>query len=108
MLSIRENQQGILFNVSVQPRSSKNMIVGLHGGSLKIKITAPPVDGAANRMCIQFLAKCLSISPSLLEIATGHSSRTKTILLKSRQSPPSAAEVTHLKRQINQLVKSAG
>jgi hypothetical protein len=106
MLSIRENQRGILFNVSLQPRSSKNMIVGLHAESLKVKVTAPPVDGAANRMCIQFLAKCLSVSPSSLEIITGLNSRTKTILLKSRQSPPSAAEVTHLKRQINQLVKS--
>ena len=106
MLSIRENHQGIVFKVFVQPRSSKNMIVGLHAGSLKVKVTAPPVDGAANRMCIQFLAKCLSVSPSSLAMITGHNSRTKTILLKAEQSPPSTAEITHLKRQINQLIKS--
>lgn len=107
MLSMRENNRGIVFKVYVQPRSSKNMIAGLHANSLKVKVNAPPVDGAANRMCIKFLAKCLSVSPSSLEIIAGHNSRQKTILLKSRQTPPSAAEYTHLKQQINQLVKSS-
>ncbi len=105
MLSIHENRLGIVFKVFVQPRSSKNMIVGLHADSLKIKLTAPPVDGAANRMCIHFLAKCLAVSPSALQVMTGHKSRTKTILLKSKQAPPSPAEVAYLKGQINQLVK---
>jgi len=105
MLSIRENTQGIIFKVFVQPRSSKNMIVGLHADSLKVKIAAPPVDGAANKMCVKFLAKRLSVSSSSLEIITGHNSRTKTVLLKPKQTPPSAEEYTHLKQQINQLIK---
>ena len=107
MLSIRENRQGIVFKVFVQPRSSKNMISGLHADSLKVKVTAPPVDGAANRMCIQFLAKCLSVSPSSLEITVGHNSRTKTILLKSKQAHSSAEDHPYLKQKIDQLVRSS-
>ena len=105
MLSILENSQGILLKVYVQPRSSKNMIVGLHGDSLKIKVAAPPVDGAANKACVQFLAKCLSLSASSLEIITGHNSRTKTILLKYKVAPPTAKELANLKQQIDHLIK---
>ncbi len=108
MLSIRKNPQGILFKVFVQPRSSKNMIVGLHADSLKVKVAVPPVDGAANKMCVKFLAKCLSISPSSLEIVTGHNSRTKTILLKSKRTPPSVTEYTDLKQKINRLAQYPG
>lgn len=82
MLSIRESADGIIFKVFVQPRSSKNMISGLHGDALKIKLTAPPVDGAANAMCIEYLAKCLSLSKSSLEIVSGHSSRSKQVLCR--------------------------
>jgi len=60
MLFIREHPEGIVFKVFVQPRSSKNQIVGAHGDALKVKVTAPPVAGAANRMCLKFLAKNLS------------------------------------------------
>ena len=105
MVSIRENPQGILFKVYVQPRSSKNMIVGLHGDSLKIKVAAPPVEGAANRACIKLLAKCLSVSASYLKITAGHNSRTKSILFKSKAAPPSATEIADLKRQIKHLIK---
>ena len=80
MLSIQETPRGITFKVFVQPRSSKNMITGLHGDALKIKLKAPPVDGAANKMCISFLAKCLKISKSSLEIVSGQTSRSKRVL----------------------------
>jgi len=65
--------------VLVQPRSSKNMIVGIIDQRLKIKLKSPPVDGAANKMCIQFLAKLLHIPKSHIEIKTGHRSRQKQI-----------------------------
>ena len=79
---LKETDQGIVFKVFVQPRSAKNMIAGQHGDALKIKLTAPPVDGAANKMCIQYLAKFLKVPKSALEIISGHSSRTKRILLR--------------------------
>jgi hypothetical protein len=58
------------------------MIAGRHGDALKIKLTAPPVDGAANRMCIQYLSKWLKIPKSSIEIVSGHGSKTKRVLLR--------------------------
>jgi uncharacterized protein (TIGR00251 family) len=80
------------------------MIVGRYGDCLKLKVTAPPVDGAANKMCIKFLAKRLSVSPSSLEIISGHGSRTKKILLKSEYGPPSAEKYRYLEQQIKRLI----
>jgi len=66
-------------NVFILPRSSINKIVGVIDDRLKIKLKAPPVDGAANKMCIQFLAKSLNVPKSHIEIISGQTSRKKTI-----------------------------
>ena len=79
---IQENNNGIIFNAFIQPRSSKNMIAGRHGDALKIKLTAPPVGGAANKMCIQYLSKWLNIPKSSIEIISGHTGRKKRVLLR--------------------------
>ena len=79
---IQKNPNGLTFKVFVQPRSSKNMITGIHDDALKIKLTAPPVDGAANKMCIKYLAKCLNVPKSSLKIISGLTSRSKVILFK--------------------------
>ena len=97
MLLISEHPEGIIFKIFVQPRSSKNMIVGLHGDALKLKLTAAPVDNAANKMCIKFLAKHLSVSNSQIEIISGHTSRTKQLLLRSNKSTSSENEYKRLK-----------
>lgn len=81
MLHIREKNDGIVFKVFVLPKSSKNMISGLYEDALKIKLTAPPVDGAANKMCLKFLSKCLKVSKSSLEIVSGHTGRSKQVRL---------------------------
>ena len=81
MLPITETPRGIVFKVYVQPRASKNRIVGLHGDALKVTLTAPPVDGEANRKCLGFLAKSLGVSKSSLELVSGETSRTKGICL---------------------------
>ena len=105
MTFIGAHSQGIVIKVFIQPRSSTNMIVGLLGDRLKIKLTAPPVDGAANKMCVKFLAKRLSVSPASLEILSGHNSRTKKILIKSEKAPPTAEEYKHFKQRIERLIK---
>ena len=104
MLSIREHPEGIIFKIFVQPRSAKNMIVGLHGDALKLKLTAPPVDNAANKMCIKFLAKSLGISKSQLEIISGQTSRTKQVRLRSDQSKITEDEYEQLKGSIQKLI----
>ena len=71
----------INIQVQIQPRSSKDQIIGIHDGKLKIKITAPPVDGKANESLIEFLAKTFKISKSNIEILKGHTSKLKTIKL---------------------------
>ena len=104
MLFTREHPEGIVFKVFVQPRASKNTIVGAHGDALKIKVTAPPVAGAANKMCLKFLAKQLMASPLRLEILSGHNSRTKQILLRPGHAAASDEEMQRLKRRIKKLI----
>ena len=82
MQFLKETSRGIVLRVFVQPRSAKNMIAGQHGDALKIKLTAPPVDGAANKMCIQYLAKFFKVPKSAIEIISGHNIRTKRLLLR--------------------------
>ena len=80
MSFIRRHPRGVLITLYVQPRSSKNEIKGLQGDALKIRVTAPPVDDTANRMCIEFLAKSLGMPKSSLEIISGKTSRKKQLL----------------------------
>ncbi len=83
MLWIQETADGVILKVVVQPRGSRNEIAGLQGDALKIKLTAPPVEGAANKMCVEFLAKSLKVRKSDVEIIRGQSSRTKQVLVRS-------------------------
>jgi len=79
---IQETPEGVIFKAVIQPRGSRNEIVGLKGDALKIRLTAPPVQGAANKMCIEFLAKSLKVRKSDVEIVRGQSSRTKQIMVR--------------------------
>jgi len=81
MLDIKKLPNGVVFKVHVQPKASKNAIAGLHDDALKIRLTAPPVDGAANKMCVLFLAKELGVPKSAIEIVAGQTSRTKHICI---------------------------
>lgn len=78
---LTEKPEGILINIFVQPRSAQNVIVGPYKNALKIKLTAPPVEGAANKLCIGLLAKCLKLSKSSIEIKFGHTGRSKGVLV---------------------------
>ena len=103
MLSIQRNPRGVVFKVLVQPRSSKNMLSGLHDDALKVKLTAPPVNNAANRMSIAILAKALGIPKSSLEIISGHTGRNKRVLLHSDRTDISEKEYHRLKQRILNL-----
>ena len=71
-----------MLELKVQPRASQNQFVGLQENALKIKLTSPPVDGAANKMCRSFLAKQFSLAKSSVELVLGETSRHKVVLLK--------------------------
>jgi len=65
--------------VRVQPGASKNKIMGVQQDALKVRISATPVEGKANKALIQFLAKRLTVRRNQVEIMSGHASRIKTI-----------------------------
>lgn len=78
-LAIREQSDGVSFAVHVQPRASTCGVTGIHNGALKIRLTSPPVDGAANEQCRAFFADLLKVRRRDVTIITGETSRTKTV-----------------------------
>lgn len=81
MISIKEGPEGIIFNLRVIPRSSRCEITGIQNDALKLKITAPPVEGKANEECIRFLSDQLGIKKNRIAIKAGHKSKNKTIAI---------------------------
>ena len=79
MLRITKTATGATFKVRVQPGASKNEIVGVQQDALKVRISAPPVQGKANKALVNFLAKELGVKKSEIEIVSGHTTRIKTI-----------------------------
>ena len=71
--------ESILLKVYLQPKSSKNEVVGAYRDGIKVKVTAPPVEGKANEALIRFLAKEFGTPPSCIEIIRGLHSREKTL-----------------------------
>lgn len=76
---IESTEKGLFIRVRLQPRSSKNAIDGVQNGALKIKLTAPPVEGEANRALIEFLSDALDVKKSALSIDSGLKSRDKRV-----------------------------
>lgn len=72
-------QDGARLTLHIQPRGSRNAIAGVHGDAIKVRLTAPPVDGAANEALIRFLADALGVSRSALTLTSGTTSRRKTV-----------------------------
>ncbi|MGQ9859492.1 MAG: DUF167 domain-containing protein [Thermodesulfobacteriota bacterium] len=72
----------VRFQVRVQPRSSSNKDCGTMDGALRVKLTAPPVSGKANRALQEFLAQLLDVPRSAVEIVTGGTSRLKKVSVK--------------------------
>ncbi len=79
---LQETAEGLILQIYVQPRSSKNKMVGLQGDMLKLKLTSPPVDGAANKCCCELLSKLFDIAKSRVILISGEKSRKKRILLQ--------------------------
>ncbi|RJP77385.1 MAG: YggU family protein [Desulfobacteraceae bacterium] len=105
MLDITENEKGLTFKIFVQPRSSQNEIKGLHGDALKVRLTAPPVDGAANKMCVAFLAKFFDVPKSNVEVVSGLSSRTKRICIRPEAGGKRGEEISRIKKKIELFTK---
>jgi len=79
---LKESDQGVVLKVQVQTRASRDEVVGPHGDALKIRITAAPVAGAANKHLLKFLAKRFKIPQSQLSLKSGATSRAKSIAIE--------------------------
>ncbi|MGE4232010.1 MAG: DUF167 domain-containing protein [Bacteriovoracia bacterium] len=77
-------QSGWLVSLWVQPGASKTEIVGLHGERLKVKIKAPPIEGAANDELMAFLCMKLGLTGRDIELVRGHGSRAKDLLISGK------------------------
>ncbi|MEK9629367.1 MAG: DUF167 domain-containing protein [Nitrospinota bacterium] len=78
-MRINSFKDGIRFSAIIQPRSSKNEVAGIYNGALKIRLTSPPVDGAANKSCMRFISNWLGVSLSTIRIVQGLNSKNKII-----------------------------
>jgi uncharacterized protein (TIGR00251 family) len=85
-LTVMESTTGTTFSVHVQPRASRLEIVGLQGKSLKVRLTSPPVDDAANRQLEEFIAKKLGVAKSRVAVIAGSKSRYKTVCVEGVSS----------------------
>jgi uncharacterized protein (TIGR00251 family) len=68
--------------VRAQPRASRSEVVGVHGDRLKVRLAAPPVEGAANEELCRVVAKALKLPPSRIELVQGRSSRNKILRIQ--------------------------
>jgi len=72
---------GVILSLHVQPRASKNEIIGEVEGALKVRLTSPPVEGAANKLCCEFIAKTCGVPKRDVTIVSGEKSRHKRLLV---------------------------
>ena len=79
MIPIHTHDGSVTFAVRVQPRARKNAITGQVGDALKLSLTAPPVEGAANEACIEFFSKLLRVPRSAISIVSGETGRNKVL-----------------------------
>ncbi|PON11248.1 hypothetical protein C2W62_45830 [Candidatus Entotheonella serta] len=81
MAVIQAVDGGILLRIRVQPRSRAERLEVVEGEQLRVRLTAPPVDGAANAACVAFMAKALGVSRSRVQIQAGHKGRNKVLYI---------------------------
>lgn len=76
---IETTPDGVRFPVHAQPRASRTESAGAHGDAVRIRLAAPPVEGAANDELVAFLAKALGVPKSAVRIARGARGRRKVV-----------------------------
>ncbi|HSD65983.1 MAG TPA: DUF167 domain-containing protein [Vicinamibacteria bacterium] len=78
-LDLRTTDAGLTLRVRVKPRASKDALAGEREGALVVRLTAPPVEGAANEALVRFLGKALGVAPSAVRVVTGARGRDKVV-----------------------------
>jgi len=80
--AVQDSPEGAVLTVHIQPKASKTEYAGLHGGALKFRVAAPPVEGAANEALCVYLAGLFGLPKKAVVVQSGHSSRHKRVRLK--------------------------
>lgn len=91
---ITQHGQAVVIEISVQPRSSSTGVVGMHDGALRVRLTAPPVDGAANAALIAWCAKTLGVRRADVSIVSGQTSRRKRVAVQGISASDVVARLT--------------
>jgi len=78
-LDLRTTEAGITLHVRVQPRASRDALSGERDGALVVRLTAPPVEGAANEALARLLGKALGVAPSAVRVVRGAAARNKVV-----------------------------
>ncbi len=78
-LDLRDAKGGITLRVRVQPRASRDALGGEREGALVVRLTAPPVEGAANEALARFLGRTLGVAPSAVRVVSGTAGRNKVL-----------------------------
>ncbi|PVX41404.1 hypothetical protein C8D76_102100 [Pasteurella langaaensis DSM 22999] len=94
MAAVEQNSEGIRLRIFLQPKASKDAFVGLHDDELKITITAPPIDGAANAHLLKYLSKAFKVPKSRIILEKGELNLHKQIFIPAPQIIPQ--EIAHL------------
>ena len=93
MIDFTEEGGAVTFAVRVAPRASRTALAGEHDGALKVRVAAPPVEGAANEELLRFLARHFGLPPRDVELVAGHTSKTKRVRLRGL-TPEQLARLT--------------
>lgn len=94
MLAVEKIGDDLRLRIFLQPKASKDQIIGLHDNELKISITAPPIDGQANAHLLKFLSKAFKVAKTEIVIEKGELSRHKQILIpQAKIIPPVVANL---------------
>jgi uncharacterized protein (TIGR00251 family) len=93
--AVSKTVDGLVLRLYIQPKASRDSIIGLHGDELKVAITAPPVDGQANAHLVKYLAKQFRVAKSQVVIEKGELGRHKQVkIIEPQQIPTEVAAVT--------------
>ncbi|EKY3194002.1 DUF167 family protein YggU [Cronobacter turicensis] len=94
MSAVSKTVDGLVLRLYIQPKASRDSIIGLHGDELKVAITAPPVDGQANAHLVKYLAKQFRVAKSQVVIEKGELGRHKQVkIIEPQQIPTEVAAV---------------
>lgn len=90
---IQQTPSGVNVRLYIVPRSSSNKVVGMHNGAIKVALTAPPVESAANKALMELLAELLGVPESLVSIVSGIRSRQKTVRIQGAEAKDVATKL---------------